>query len=420
MKTLLPKHLTKERLLKVATIAAMRVPRLYDCTELSLLDAIGRAAEMGLDFGGASGQAYIIPFKNSKLGVYEAKFVCGYKGMIDLAMRSGKVKSIFSQLVYRGEVEQKRFEIEYGTNRRLVHRPDPMAEHTDKDIVGAYAIADVEGVEPVFEWMTRKQIDAIRNRSRASGDGPWVTDYGQMARKTVIRRICNYIPQSAELIDLLERDQEFDDSPTRIQVDLDNVSTVGAEDAEEEAKPVSKADQIAKKIQGNTTQSGQQKVSGPESGTTTKRGRPAKTVSRPVDAGSGETVGNEVEPGDDEFGDDAPAEPVATTKTELFPEKPVTEAKKPVAPVEPPTDASALLESVLELVIAVADSGDEGKMNACLKSFSYWEGDGKVMEIDSLERLKKCGIKYLKYIWTNLRQEMDRRSAESEMGERFS
>jgi len=202
---MLPKHLTVDRVMKMALVAASRQPKLFECTKESFLQAIMKSSELGLDFTGTLGSGYLVPYFNSRLKAYECQFILGYKGMIELAMRSGKVKKINSQVVFIND----KFKYVEGLNPILEHEPQIDGDRGAFRCV--YAVVHIEGTEPQIEVMTKDQIEGIKARSKASS-GPWVTDYNQMARKTVIRRVFNYIPSSVELQRGTEIDQEFDDN----------------------------------------------------------------------------------------------------------------------------------------------------------------------------------------------------------------
>lgn len=189
LRLVLPRHLSVKRVLKMAAIAVSREPALLNCTGASVLQAVMRSAELGLDCSGALGQAYIIPFGR------EAQFIPGYRGLRDLAYRSGRVLSIDTQCVYANDF----FQMTLGTERTFVHRPELEGPRGELRLV--YSVAQLEGGAIQTEWMTREDIDRIRNRSKASksGKSPWNTDYDEMARKTVDRRICKRLPLSPEM-----------------------------------------------------------------------------------------------------------------------------------------------------------------------------------------------------------------------------
>ncbi len=198
---ILPKHVRAERIIKSALVAVNRQPKLLECTQSSIMKAIMEASELGLDpSGGTLGQGYLVPFNNKVKGadgretwVSQATFIPGYRGLCDLARRGGEVRMIESHVVFQGD----EFEYEMGTSRKLRHvRRDENEE--DKDITHGYSIAWLGENEYQFEVMTRRQIEKIRARSKAKDKGPWVTDFSEMCRKTVIRRLIKYLPISSE------------------------------------------------------------------------------------------------------------------------------------------------------------------------------------------------------------------------------
>jgi recombination protein RecT len=186
---MLPKHVNVERFLKSALLAVARDNKLQECTPLSLFTAVVNAAELGLDFTPAKGQAYLVKYGD------KAQFMPGYRGFIDLAKRTGDVARIEAHLVY----ENDKFDLSYGTDSKLVHVPELRKERGA--LIGAYAVANFKDGENQFEYMSKEQIDSIRKRSKAAQSGPWVTDYEEMARKTVVRRLFKYLPSSSDLLD---------------------------------------------------------------------------------------------------------------------------------------------------------------------------------------------------------------------------
>lgn len=189
-----PKHLTPDRLIRVAIAAAGRTPALLKCTPASLLNSVMQAAQVGLEPGSALGEAYLVPYKDT------CQLIIGYRGLISLARRSGQIVSIEAHVVH----ERDKFSCRYGLNPTLEHEPDWSAD--PGDVIAVYAVAKLKDGGTQVEVMTRAQVDAIRARSKASGSGPWVSDYAEMARKTVVRRLCKYLPLSIELAEALAID----------------------------------------------------------------------------------------------------------------------------------------------------------------------------------------------------------------------
>lgn len=194
MKAVLPRHLTPDRMARLVLGCAVTTPKLRQCTPESITMCMMAASETGLEPGGSLGHCYIIPYGD------KATFLIGYRGMIDLARRSGQLKSIDSRVVYKAD----KFVCTFGLEPRLEHIPAWDSERNDTDIIAAYAVAHLLDGATQMDVMTRPEIDAIRKRSRASGSGPWVTDYSEMCRKTVVRRLFKYLPSSPEIAKALE------------------------------------------------------------------------------------------------------------------------------------------------------------------------------------------------------------------------
>lgn len=190
----MPKHLTPDRLLKITLSAASRTPALLDCTPESVLLAVMQCAQLGLEPNTPLGLAYLIPFDNTKTRRKECQFIPGYRGLVKLAHQSGDIADLRSRVVYEGD----EFHVEYGLTEKLVHVP--AMSSGKREIIAAYAVATLKSSAiPHIEVMTRAEIDAIRSRSRSGNSGPWSTDFAEMARKTLIRRICKGLPLSVEL-----------------------------------------------------------------------------------------------------------------------------------------------------------------------------------------------------------------------------
>lgn len=191
IKLALPSHMTPERLLRIALTEVRRHPTLAECSQASLLSAVFSCAQLGLEPGGALGHAYLVPYKR------EVQFILGYRGMIDLARRSGLIESLTAHAVFEGD----RFECVYGLLENLVHEPDWTNQNrTDPTKLRfVYAVARLTGGGVQFDVLSRAEIDAVRRRSKAGASGPWSTDYVPMALKTVVRRLFKWLPVSIEI-----------------------------------------------------------------------------------------------------------------------------------------------------------------------------------------------------------------------------
>lgn len=198
---MLPKTLSIDRLLKVAQIAATTTPALAKCDVPSLVGAIGQCAQMGLEPNTVLGHAYLVPFNTKRKDangnerwVNSVQVIIGYKGLIDLARRSGQIVSIAAHEV----CEHDHFELVYGLDEKLNHRP-AMGERGE--VIGFYAVAKLKDGGYSFEFMSVHQVERIQAAADAKNKFPskvWKEHFVEMGRKTVIRRLAKYLPLSIE------------------------------------------------------------------------------------------------------------------------------------------------------------------------------------------------------------------------------
>jgi recombination protein RecT len=192
----LPRHLTPDRFIRVACTTMMRVPKLAQCEQASFFNALLTLSQLGLEPDGR--RAHLIPFGK------ECQLIIDYKGLVELAMRSGNVAKIHADVVCendffqydRGEI--KAHQIDFKKPRGLVY--------------AAYAICQFKDGTEKAEVMNREEIDAVRKRSKAGQNGPWVTDWNEMAKKTVFRRLSKWLPLSPEYRDALDVDADTIDN----------------------------------------------------------------------------------------------------------------------------------------------------------------------------------------------------------------
>ena len=197
----LPSGYSQERFVRLLLTAANTNPDLFTCDPRSFLAAGVGAAQLGLEPNDARGLAYLIPFKVR--GEKKVQLIIGYKGMLDLARRSGMVSSINAFPVYEGDT----FTYSLGLEPTLHHVPGDHDEDPDK-LTHVYAVAKVNG-DPQFVVMTRRQIDKVRDGSQSakSDKSPWHSHYVEMALKTALRRLCKWLPQTVEMAQALEHDE---------------------------------------------------------------------------------------------------------------------------------------------------------------------------------------------------------------------
>lgn len=202
MQEALPKHMDVDRLLRLAMTTIRTTPELKQADPASLLGAVMQAAQLGLE-PGLIGHCYLLPFKNNKKGTTDVQFIIGYKGMIDLARRSGHIQSIYAHAVY----EKDEFEYELGLNPKLKHVPSMEADRGE--YIGSYAVAHFKDGGYQMEFMPKAEIEKRRLASPGgrSKYSPWNNYYEEMANKTVIRHMWKYLPISVEIQEAVQYDE---------------------------------------------------------------------------------------------------------------------------------------------------------------------------------------------------------------------
>lgn len=209
----LPNHITPERLCRVALNACQSTPKLLQCERKSLLSAVMRAAQLGLEPDGVLGQAYLIPFnKNTYVDgkwvkTAEVQFIVGYKGLIDLARRSGDVSNLIAKEVY----ENDEFSIDWSQEIPFVHKPKMDGDRGE--VTHFWAMARFKDGGFHWDYMTRQEVESIRNNSQGyksadtdkkKEDSVWGKYFIEMGKKTIIRRIAKYLPMSVQKAGLTE------------------------------------------------------------------------------------------------------------------------------------------------------------------------------------------------------------------------
>jgi recombination protein RecT len=197
----LPRHIKPDRFIRVAITAMTRTPKLMECTRESFFNSLLTLSQLGLEPDGY--HAHLIPYKNNKTNMMECQLIIDYKGLVDLTMRSGKVANIHADVVCE--------EDEFSYNMGMVEAHRVNLRKPRGEVYAAYAVVTFKDGTKKAEVMSRDDIEAIRKRSRAGNNGPWVTDWNEMAKKTVFRRLAKWLPISPEYRDILDND--FDRMP---------------------------------------------------------------------------------------------------------------------------------------------------------------------------------------------------------------
>jgi len=223
IKKALPSVITPERFTRMTLSALSNNKELAGCDPKSFLGAMMAAAQLGLEPNTPLGQAYIIPYNK------QATFQLGYRGIIDLAYRSGEVEVIQAHVVYSND----EFECEYGLEPKLTHKP---ADGDRGDPVKVYAMFKTKSGGYGFEVMTMDECkEHAKKYSKAYGYGssPWQTNFEEMCKKTVLKKVLKYAPLKSDFARGISQDETV---KTEISEDMYSVKNETIYEAEYEDK----------------------------------------------------------------------------------------------------------------------------------------------------------------------------------------
>lgn len=240
IKAALPSVITPERFTRIVLSTISANPQLAQTTPKSFLAAMMTAAQLGVEPNTPLGQAYLIPYRNH--GQLECQFQLGYKGLLDLAYRSGEISVVQARVVY----EKDEFSYEFGLEPTLKHVP----AKTDRgEPTHVYAMFKTKDGGYGYEVMS---IDDVRKHARkyskAYNNGPWQTNFEEMALKTVLKKCLKYAPLRSDFVRQVTADES-------IKLDIsDDMLSVQNEVIDVEGEEVPEADPATGEvIEGQTT-----------------------------------------------------------------------------------------------------------------------------------------------------------------------
>lgn len=211
----LPSVITPERFLRITLSALSNNPQLAQCTPKSFLGAMMTAAQLGVEPNTPLGQAYLIPYRNH--GTLECQFQLGYKGLIDLAHRSGEVSVIMAQVVY----ENDEFEYSFGLEPKLEHKP---AKGDRGKPVFVYAMYRTKDGGYGYDVMSMEDVRKHAQKySKAYNSGPWQTNFEEMSRKTILKKVLKYAPLKSDFVRAVAQDETI---KTELSPDMYEVADV--------------------------------------------------------------------------------------------------------------------------------------------------------------------------------------------------
>jgi recombination protein RecT len=208
-KAALPAHIPVERFMRVVLTATQRNPDLVAADRASLFNSALLAAQDGLLPDGREGALVIYNTKVKKNGkdewVKAVQWMPMIAGILKKCRNSGELSSIEAHTVHAND----KFAYRIGIDEQPVHEPDWFGDRGS--VVGVYAVARLKDGSRVSEIMSHREVESVRAVSRAKDSGPWTQWWGEMARKTVLRRLSKRLPISTDLDDLIRRDDALYD-----------------------------------------------------------------------------------------------------------------------------------------------------------------------------------------------------------------
>ena len=211
----LPNHIKPERMVRVACTAMLRTPKLAECDQASFFNAMLQLSQWGLEPDGR--RAHLIPFRNNKENRTECQLILDYKGLVELILRTGNVASIHADKACDAD------EFVYDCGQIVSHKIDFRKQRGEA--FAYYCIITRKDGTKKCEVMSRDEVDAIRKRSKSANNGPWVTDFDEMAKKTVFKRASKWCELSSEIRDAFEHDDRdtIEGRVTRSAVTADDI-----------------------------------------------------------------------------------------------------------------------------------------------------------------------------------------------------
>ncbi len=253
-----PQGTDVDRIIRVAMFEAVKNERLVQCSPASVYMALAKACELDLVAGGVLHRASLVPMWDKKSKGYNAELWIEYTGLMDLVKRSGEVAHFKAEVVYENDEFEHSFDLESGEVLR--HKK---CHDNPGDLLLAYAVCFFKDGQRQVEVMRKDQINKIRKSSRSPESGPWAQHTEEMWRKTVIRRICKYLPLTPKTTAVLEHDIQSDFGGATIDsieldvvqqddtVDTDDVIDVKATESKPKAKRRSKVKDLVEKAKAN-------------------------------------------------------------------------------------------------------------------------------------------------------------------------
>jgi recombination protein RecT len=253
IKMALPKHMSADRVARIFFTQVRRTPKLLECDLYGLVGKLIQASQLGLEIDNLLGSAYLVPFRNNRTGRTDCELIPGYKGLIDLAMRTNRVEDIYAEIIW----EKEDWNMEDGTIHELRHKRLPPSQR-GSEWVGVYAVAKLKDSEHrKYQFLWREEVDAIKKASSKSAgmdSSPWNQWPEQMIKKTAIRQLAKLLPLSPEFVKAAAIDEAVDVGLDTREVFFDEQLGDDMDYANQEAaqKTESKAEALKEKLTAQT------------------------------------------------------------------------------------------------------------------------------------------------------------------------
>jgi recombination protein RecT len=198
--TALPSQIPADRFIRTIVTAVQMEPTLLEADRKTLIGACMKAASDGLLLDGR--EAGLSVYKSRDTGIKTVSYMPMVGGILKKIRQSGEISSIRAHVVYEGD----QFDFELGDDERIQHKPN--LSQQDKPIA-VYAIAKFKDGDIQREVMSYSQIQKIRAKATGIGKRCWDSEWGEMAKKTVIRRLAKRLPSSSELDQVFQSDADI-------------------------------------------------------------------------------------------------------------------------------------------------------------------------------------------------------------------
>jgi recombination protein RecT len=205
LKKMLPPSLPSDKFVRTVQTAITLNPDLAEADKNSVLNACMKAAADGLVLDGREAALTIYNVKQKDdTWKKAAQYIPMVAGVIKRVRNSGEISRLNAFVVYENDT----FHVAYGLEMSLKHEPNFTNPGRP---IGAYAVCLFKDGQTDFEFMSLSQIESIRERSKSKDKGPWATDWSEMARKTVIRRLSKRLPVDSDIARVVQRiDEDYD------------------------------------------------------------------------------------------------------------------------------------------------------------------------------------------------------------------